>query len=344
MIAVGYRPRRFSRQAAPRAARGVGAGRPGERGRGRQADAPSEIPARGWKDILLRIYRNLGEDRVVALAAGVTFYSVLALFPAIAALVALYGLFSDPATIADHVSRLSGVLPGGAITVVGDEMRRIAARGSNTLGFTFVVGLAVALWSANAGIKALFDALNLVYGEREKRGFFKLNAVSLLFTVAALVFVLLAVAATVVLPAVLDFIGISAAADLAARILPWPALLIVLMLGLSCVYRFGPSRDRPKWRWISWGSAFAAVAWLAASLLFSWYAANFGSYNKTYGSLGAMIGFMVWIWLSAIVILLGAELNAETEHQTARDSTVGAPRPMGERGAHVADTLGPVQS
>jgi membrane protein len=267
---------------------------------------------------------------------------VLALFPAIAALVALYGLFADPATIADHVNQLSGIVPGGGISVIGDEMKRIAAQGNDTLGLTFITGLAVALWSANAGMKSLFDALNLVYKERERRGFIKLNAVSLLFTVATLVFVLLAVAATVVLPVVLKLIGIGAAAHLAARILPWPVLLIVLTLGLACIYRYGPSRDRPKWRWISWGSAFAAVAWIAASILFSWYAANFGSYNKTYGSLGAMIGFMVWIWLSAIVVLLGAELNAEAEHQSVRDTTVGAPKPMGARGAHMADTLGPV--
>jgi membrane protein len=344
LIAAGSRPRRFSGDVKSREQHRWSGGHAGEHGRGRLADAPSEIPARGWKDILLRVYHNMGEDRVIALAAGVTFYSVLALFPAIAALVALYGLFSDPATIADHVNRLSGVLPGGAITVIGDEMRRIAAQGNNTLGVTFVVGLAVALWSANAGMKSMFDALNLVYKEREKRGFIKLNAVSLLFTFATLGFVLLAVAAMVVLPVVLNFIGMSAGTDLAARVLPWPALLVVLTLGLSCVYRYGPSRDQPKWRWITWGGAFAAVTWLAASMLFSWYAANFGSYNKTYGSLGAMIGFMIWIWLSAIVILLGAELNAEAEHQSARDTTVGAPKPMGARKARMADTLGPAQS
>jgi membrane protein len=334
LIAAGYRPRRLSGERFPedhfsgdhssadlkaREQYRVSGGHSGEHGRGRLADAPSEIPARGWKDILLRVYHNMGEDRVIALAAAVTFYCVLALFPAIAALVALYGLFADPASIASHVDRLSGVLPEGAITVISDEMRRIAAQGNNTLGVTFVIGLAVALWSANVGMKSLFDALNLVYKEREKRSFIKLNAGSLLFTIATLGFVLLAITATVGLPIALNSLG--AATDLTARILPWPILLVVLTLGLSCVYRYAPSRDKPKWRWVTWGGTFAAVAWMAASILFSWYAANFGGYNKTYGSLGAMIGFMVWIWISAIVILLGAELNAETEHQSARDTT-----------------------
>src|SRR5689334_18196928 len=182
LIAAGYGRRRVSPDSAPAGRRQAVGGHGGEDGRGRLADTPSEIPARGWKDILLRVYHNMGEDRVVALAAGVTFYSVLALFPAIAALVALYGLFADPATIAQHIDSMSGVLPGGAITVIGDEMRRIASQGNNTLGITFVTGLVVALWSANAGMKSLFDALNLVYKERERRGFIKLNAVSLLFT------------------------------------------------------------------------------------------------------------------------------------------------------------------
>jgi membrane protein len=189
--------------------------------------------------------------------------------------------------------------------------------------------------------------LNLVNKEPEKRGFIKLNAISLTFTLATIVFVLSALGAMVVLPIVLDYLGIAAAAELATKILRWPALLIVVMLGVIVVmlgvaflYRYGPSRAKPKWRWITWGSVFAAMAWLAVSILFSWYAANFGSYNKTYGSLGAVIGFMIWIWLSVIVILLGAELNAEIEHQSARDTTTGAAKPIGSRGARMADTVG----
>jgi membrane protein len=331
------------RSSEPSPERAVDRARAVDATRGRLADTPSQIPLRGWKDIVLRVYHNIGEHRVVALAAGVTFYSILALFPAIAALVALYGLFADPATIANHLDSLSGVLPSGAVQVIGDELRRLTAQRNNTLGLTFAIGLATALWSANAGMKALIDALNLVYNEPEKRGFIKLNAMSLAFTVAAIGFVLLALGAMVVLPIALDYLGIATVADEVIRWARWPALFIAVMFGLSLLYRYGPSRTQARWRWITWGSAIAAILWLLASVLFSWYAGNFGSYNKTYGSLGAVIGFMVWIWISTIVILLGAEIDAEMEHQTVRDTTTGPEKPLGQRGAAVADTVGAAQ-
>jgi membrane protein len=228
------------------------------------------------------------------------------------------------------------MLPEGKVHVLGDEMKRIAAQGNNTLGVTFIVGLAAALWSANAGIKSLFDALNLVNKEPEKRGFIRLNAISLTFTLATIVFALSALGATVVLPIALNYLGIAAAAELATKILRWPALLAWPCLPFIVTVLAAPSRSGGGSR----GAVFAAIAWLAVSILFSWYAANFGSYNKTYGSLGAVIGFMIWIWLSVIVILLGAEFNAEIEHQSARDTTTGAAKPMGSRGARMADTVG----
>ena len=311
--------------------------------RGREAQTPSEIPARGWKDILWRIYQNISEDRVVLVAAGISFYSILALFPAIAALVALYGLFADPATIASNLDQVADIFPGGGIDVIRDELNRVAAQGRSTLGFAFIIGLAVSLWSANAALKSLFDALNLVYNEDEKRGLIRLNLISLAFTSATILFVLLALAAIVVVPIIINYFGLTDAANLIMRIARWPLLLVVVAVGLAIVYRYGPSRAKAQWRWITWGSAFAAVAWLALSILFSWYAANFGSYNKTYGSLGAIIGFMIWIWLSAIVVLIGAEVDAEMEHQTARDTTTGAQKPMGARGARMADTVGEAQ-
>ncbi len=313
-------------------------------GRGRSADTPSEIPSRGWKDILLRTYDNISEHRVLALAAGMTFYGLLAIFPALAALVAIYGLFADPAAITSHLDSLSGFMPGGAIDVARDQLTRVSSKGSQTLGWTFLIGLAISLWSANAGMKSLFDTLNVIYGEREKRGLIKLNLVSLLFTLAGVAFALLAIGALVVLPIGLKYVGLSGNADVWLRGGRWPALVIVLTLALAVIYRFGPSREAPRWRWITWGSALAAVLWLAASALFSWYTANFGSYNKTYGSLGAVIGFMTWLWISAIVVLIGAEVDAEMEHQTARDTTTGARKPMGARGARVADTVGPAKA
>jgi membrane protein len=311
-----------------------------EPGRGRHAASPSQIPAKGWKDVLWRVYGNVGEHRILALAAGMTYYSILAIFPALAALVAIYGLFSDPATIAKHLDELAGLIPGGAVEVAREQLTRVASKGNNALGFTFAVGLAISLWSANAAMKSLFDTLNIAYGEQEKRSFLKLNAISLSFTIAAIAFVLSALAAMVVLPVVLQYLWLSKASDLLIRIARWPAMFVALAGGLACIYRFGPSREAPRWKWITWGSAAATILWLAASALFSWYAANFGTFNETYGSLGAAIGFMTWLWISAIAILLGAELNAEIEHQTVRDTTTGKPKPLGARGAKMADTVG----
>jgi membrane protein len=263
---------------------------------------------------------------VVALAAGVTFYALLAIFPALAALVSLYGLFADPATIASHLQTLAGVLPGGGLEVIGGEINRIAAQQNSTLGVTFLTGWAVSLWSANAGIKALMDALNLVVEAEERRGFFRLNAVSLAFTVGAILFVLLAIAGMVIVPLALHFLGVPDTPAILVKILRWPLFLVVVAIALAILYRHGPSRREPRGL-ITWGSVCAALAWLAVSILFSWYAENFASYNATYGSLGAVIGFMVWMWLSTIVILLGAEIDAEWERPSAPDTVPQKPAP-----------------
>jgi len=313
--------------------------------RGRSATAPSEIPATGWKDILLRVYENVSKHRIMSLAAGMTYYSILAIFPAIAALVAVYGLFADPSTIARHLDQLGGFLPGGAIDVAREQLTRVASKGSQTLGLTFVVGLGISLWSANAAMKSLFDTLNIVHNEEEKRGFLKLNAISLCFTIGGVLFVLAALGSIVVVPVILNYvsIGFSDWGDLMLRAGRWPAMFLVLTFALAIIYRYGPSRNAALWRWITWGSALAALMWLGVSGLFSWYAVNFGKFNETYGSLGAIIGFMTWLWISAIVILLGAEIDAEMEHQTARDTTTGSPKPLGARGARMADTVGAAQ-
>jgi membrane protein len=315
-----------------------------EKGRGRSADAPTEIPARGWKDILWRTYEEFNKDRIMSVAAGVTYYALLAVFPAIAALVSIYGLFADPGTIQEHLNTLSGVLPGGALDIIREQVIRIASQGGGTLGFGFIFGLGLSLWSSNAGMKAIFDALNIVYGEEEKRSFIKLNLLSLSFTLGAIAFILIALAGIIVLPIVLNFIGLGSGTEWLVSLARWPILLIGVIFGLSLIYRFGPSRDKAEWRWVTPGGIVAAVLWLAVSMLFSWYVANFGSYNETYGSLGAVIGFMTWIWLSTIVVLLGAEINAEMEHQTAKDTTEGNHQPMGTRGARMADTIGVAKS
>jgi membrane protein len=278
----------------------------------------------GWKETVRRTLADFSRHRVMTEAAGVTFYSILALFPAIAALVSLYGLFADPAAIGKQLGGMSAVLPGGAIQVIGDQMTRVSQQDHGKLGLGLIIGVIIALWSANGGTKSLFDALNTVYGVREERGFIKLNAMSLAMTLGGILFMVVAAGAVIVLPGALGFIGLSGIIDLAVRILRWPALLLVVAFGLAVIYRYGPNRREARWRWITAGSAIAAFSWLVVSFAFSWYAGHFGSYNATYGSLGAIIGFMMWIWLSAIVILVGAEIDVTLE--------TGRTRPL--RGAH----------
>jgi len=310
-----------------------------EPNRGRAATRPSGIPRRGWKDIGWRIYTAFGGDRLGATAAGVAFYVVLGVFPGISAFVSLYGLFFDPAGADEQLDVLMGVLPAESLQILRDQVTRIAGAPSPGLGLAFIVSLALALWSANGAVKALFDALNVAYKETEKRNILTMNLVTLGFTIGGVLFILTAVSAVVVAPLVLALVGYEMAAQL--DLLRWPVLFALIVFVLAVVYRYGPCRQRARWRWVAWGSVAAAVAWIAASALFSWFLTNFGNYQATYGSLGAFAGFMVWTWLSILIVLLGAELNAAMEHQTAHDTTTGAALPLGQRGALVADTIGP---
>src|SRR3954451_8026808 len=312
--------------------RGATPGRGSADGRGRDAARPNEIPKRGWKDIFWRVYSGLNEDRILMNAAAVTFYALLALFPAIAAFVSIYGLFADPGQIADQLDTLSGILPGGGMEIIRSQLTRVASQSNGSLTIGVIIGLLVSLWSANGGIKALFDALNVVYGEKEKRSFLRLNAITLMVTLGMLCFAIIALAAVVAVPVILHALpSVPSVLGTVINWARWPVMALVIAVGLPLIYRYAPSRDEPKWRWISWGSVFAAVGWLAFSAAFSFYAANFGTFNKTYGSLGAAIGFMLWMWLSPAVILLGGKLNAEMEHQTELDTTAGGPEPLGKR-------------
>lgn len=277
-----------------------------------------------WKLRLNRLKARIARDRLTAIAAGVTYFTLLSVFPAIAALVSLYGLFADPASVDEQLGLADGVVPGGGMDIIREQIDRLAAQGGGALGFAFAFSLLLSLWSANASTKAMFDALNVVYDEEEKRGFFKLNAISLLFTAGGILFLLLAIAAVVVLPVAFSYFGAGGLWETLVRIGRWPVLAAIVMLVLAVIYRFGPCRTEPRWRWITWGSAFATAAWIVMSLLFSWYAANFGSYDKTYGSLGAVIGFMTWMWLSANVVLLGAEIDAELEREEKCDGLISS--------------------
>jgi membrane protein len=307
---------------------------------GRLARTPRQIPLAGWKDILLRTYQQINDDRLLATAAGVVFYGLLAIFPAVTALVSSYGLFADPSTVSGNLQSLAMLLPEGSFTIVQDQVGRVLAKQNTTLGITFIFGLLVALWSANAGMKAILDALNVVYEEKEKRGFLKLNLVSLAFTLASLVSILMMIGAVVAVPLLLNRFGLAQRAELIVRYGRWPVLLLFVLSGLAILYRYGPSRATPRWQWLSVGAIVAAVLWLGGSALLSWYLSNYANYTATYGSLGAAIGLMTWMWMSAIIVLCGAELNSEIEHQTTVDSTVGRQKPLGARGAKMADTVG----
>ena len=287
---------------------------------GKGAAQPSDAPAalkRGWpfwKGVLVSTYHEINDDRLLALAAGVVFYGLLAIFPAITALVSSYALFAKASTINNHLALVSGLMPQSAYSIVDEQVTRIVTRTTGDLSFAFFFGLGLALWSANAGVKAIIDALNIVYGVKERRSFIKLNLVSLAFTVSALVALLLAFAGIVVLPIVLSYLPLYGYDVTLLPLLRWPALLLLLMSGLAVLYRFGPNRDQARWQWISAGALFAALAWLAGSALLSWYLGSFAHYDATYGSLGAAIGLMMWLWMTAIVVLGGAELNSEIDN------------------------------
>ena len=304
-----------------------------EPGRGRGAESPARIPPRGWLDILWRVIKEVGDDRLPAVAGGVTFYALLAIFPGLGVFVSLYGLFADVTLAQKQFIGLIGILPGAFLTIIGDQMVRLAAAPAEHLSLAFAVSLVLAVWSASSGMKALFDGLNIAYDEDEKRGFLKLNALALGGTVGLLLMISILTALLVALPALEGDSILSA-------VVRWIGALILATGLFSLTYRFGPSRAKPRWQWVSWGSAAAALLWMLGSLGFGAYVANVAHFDRTYGPLGAVIAFMVWIWFSVLVLLLGAELNAEIEHQTAVDSTTGPPLPMGQRGAAMADTIG----
>jgi membrane protein len=312
-----------------------------QHGHGRFSGTPLQIPWRGWRDILWRTYVRAGEDRLLAIAAGMVFFGLLAVFPAVTALVSCYGLFANPSTVGDNLQTLSLMLPEGSFQIVQDQIGRVLAKGNTALGATFLFGLALAIWSANAGVKAVIDALNVVYEEREKRSLVRLNLLSLSFTIGGIAALLTMVVAVVAFPLALDHVGLAPQNRAIVSLARWPLLFLILLAALGILYRFGPSRRAARWQWLSVGTVAAAVLWIAGSSLLSWYLSNFANYNATYGSLGAAIGLMMWMWMSAIIVLFGAELNSEIEHQTAIDTTVGRPKPLGARGAVVADTLGP---
>ncbi len=282
---------------------------------------------------------EVGADRVLAVAGGVVFFALMAVFPAVAALVSLTGLFADRAAIAGDIGQLVGVLPDGLRTLILDEVDRHLAKEDAALGVTLAIGLGLALWSANAGTKAVIEALNVAYGEVEARSFLRLNIVSLAITVAALAATLLALFLVVEVPRAMEAFG-TGTMDGLLPALRWPLMAILATGVFGLLYRYAPSRRPPQWRWVWIGAGLAALLWLAGSGLFSLYLSRFADFDATYGALGGLIAGMLWMWVSVIALLIGAELNAEAERQTLQDTTDGAPRPIGTRRAMAADTVG----
>ncbi len=318
---------------------------PGAKGRqdekhGRTAEHPAKIPARGWKDILMRIGEQMDANHLSITAAGIAYFAFLAIFPALAALVSLYGLFSDPMMVQKQLAAVKSIMPHEAYAIIENQLHKIAIQPQSSLGIGFASGLLLTLFSANKGVKTMIEAMNIVYNEQEKRGFLKLNLLSLFYTFVMILMIVVSIISIVIAPAVLAFLPVPEFVDALVKYLPWPFLGVMVVMLLNFTYYYFPNRRRAKWRWITYGSALAALVWILASVGFSYYVRNFGNFNETYGSVGAVVVLMMWFYISAFIVLLGGALNAETEHQTAVDSTRGTPKPLGKRGAYMADDVG----
>ncbi len=314
-------------------------------GRGRFADSPARLGKRGWRDALVRTWQEMNRDNLSLIAAGVAFYGLLGMVPGLAALVSLYGLVADPGDVARFIESISVFLAPEIVKLLSDMLQSVAANSNATLGFSFFASLVLALWSAKAAASAIMTALNVAYEEHERRGFVGRTLTALAMTLSAMLFMITALVLVAAIPIVLQLMWwLPEPMRSLVGLGRWPLLALLLMVALSAMYRFAPSRAPARWRWVSWGAVIATFAWMIVSVGFSIYVSNFASYDKTYGSLGAVVVLLMWFYLSTLIVLLGAELNAEIEHQTAIDTTTGLPLPMGMRGAMMADTLGKATS
>jgi membrane protein len=309
----------------------------GDRGRG--ADSPTEIPPAGWGDILKRTVGQLKSDNVPIVAAGVAFYVFLAMVPAIVAVVSVYGLVADPVDVERQLETLLTALPQDAAGLVQTQVEAITAQGRTSLGFGVVVSVLAALFAASKGMQALVVALNIAYDEEETRTFLRLRGLAVGLTVGLAVAAVVGVGGMVLAGNLASALG--TVGEIAIGVLRWPILGAFAVLMLAVLYRYSPDRDAPAWRWVSPGALLATVLWLVGSVAFAVYVNNFGKFNETYGTLGAVVVLLLWLFLTAYVIVLGAELDAESERQTRRDSTQGERQPLGQRDAYVADTVAP---
>jgi len=307
---------------------------------GRTATRPAEIPTRGWRDIVARVWQNLGRDNTSLVSAGIGLHTLLAVFPALAVVVSVYGMFASAADVSRDLLPFLGVLPGDAAKLITDQLESLTTPQNHALGFGAIAATLLALWNSRQGMVSLMTATNIAYNERERRSLLRQVAVSIVFSLGAMLIFLVMLLVGVAVPLLLRVAPLGRGATIALLVSRWVVLWTFAVLGFSIAYRYAPDRQRAQWRWVTWGSVVAATVWLLGSLAFSAYVQNFGSYGKTYGALGGVIVLITWFYLMGFTIVLGAEINAEMEHQTAVDTTEGPPAPMGKRGAYVADTLG----
>ena len=308
--------------------------------RGRCAEEPSDIPAAGWRDIAVRVLKNLSHHNLSLVAAGLAMYALLSIFPALTAGLSLYGLFVSPAHAVQQINALAGMLPAQGWHLISQQLHEVASHAPRALSVSAGIGLVVALWSTRAGMSSLMTALNIAYGEEEKRHWLWQVVLSLFFTLVLVLGGLVLLALGFVIPVVLAILGTRPWVKMTTEVLRWVLIWGFSIVALGLLYRFAPSRRHAKWHWVSWGSSIATTLWVLGSLLFAFYLQTFGSYEKTYGAVGSVVALLMWFYLSSFFVMLGAEINAQMEHQSARDTTEGSPRPMGQRGAYVADTLG----
>jgi membrane protein len=287
---------------------------------GRGAPASQTAPPR-WDHIAWRVFLSIFKHRLLTTSGGVAFFAMLALFPALATIVSLYSLFADPHAIPQRVALLAGVVPTSVIDLMRDEIQSLAVRRISTVSTAFLIGLLVSIWSANSGVSALFDALNVVHGKTEERSLLRFYATTFAMTLGAVVYMLVAVIG--IMPIAFKSFGLGEKVDDLEALIRWPATLLLAMVWLSIVYRVGPSRSNAKWRWVTWGSGLAALLLVAASIALTWYIAEFNSYDRMYGSLGAVVGFMTWLWISVVLVLLGAEVDAAIESKSDRKDGLG---------------------
>ena len=307
--------------------------------RGQQAAQPVHIPVVGWWDIVKRIFKQMNEDNLSLVAAGVAFYALLAIFPAIAAVVSIYAYFSSPTDISEHLSLFVTLLPDSSRELILSQVSSLAQSSNASLSISALGTLVLTIWSSSKGSQALITACNISYREYEKRSFFKALLVRFLFSIGAIVVAIFSLIIIGILPIVLNLVGLKEGIDLLIKLISWPLLALIFNFTLVLLYRYAPHRKPAKWRWITIGSSIATVLWILASIGFSFYVSRFSSYNETYGSLGGVVIMLMWLYISAYIVILGASTNAATEQQTAIDSTIGPAKKRGNRGAYVADHL-----